>query len=67
MRKPPAIESIKRLYDVRQAGTFLAVSHWTVRALVNAGKIPYCKIGKKILIDVGDLHNFVDRLKDEMK
>lgn len=56
----------KRLLDVKDAGAYLGVSHWTVRDLLNQGQIPYCRIGRKILLDLRDLDKFVEGLKEKI-
>ena len=56
----------KRLYDVKDAGVYLGISHWTIRELLNRGEIPYCRIGRKILLDLRDLDGFVEGLKEKV-
>ena len=57
----------KRLYDMNESGFYLSVSHWTVRDLINQGVLPYCRIGRKILIDCYDLDVFIEGLKEKTK
>lgn len=61
-----ALPASKRLFGVSEAGAYLGVSHWTVRELLNRGQIPYCRIGRKILLDLRDLDKFVEGLKEKI-
>ncbi|OHB72092.1 MAG: hypothetical protein A2W23_08635 [Planctomycetes bacterium RBG_16_43_13] len=56
----------KRLLDIKDAGVYLSISHWTIRELLNRGEIPYCRIGRKILLDLRDLDRFVEGLKEKV-
>ena len=56
----------KRLFNVKDAGVYLGISHWTIRELLNRGEIPYCRIGRKILLDLRDLDRFVEGLKEKV-
>jgi excisionase family DNA binding protein len=49
----------KRLYSVQDASTYLGRSVWGVREMLWAGKIPYIKDGRRILIDVRDMRQWI--------
>jgi len=55
----------KRLFTINEAATYLARSPWSVRELLWAGKIAYIQDGPggKIYIDIKDIDNYIDRLK----
>lgn len=61
-----------RLLDSKAAGTYLGVSHWTIRAYVEKGELVPVRLpavrrvgedARRLLFDVRDLDAFVDRLK----
>lgn len=45
------------------AGEYLGVSKWTVRTMINNGRLPYFRIGRRLLIDVHDLDVLIEREK----
>ena len=63
---PKIDRNYKRLFTVHEAGHYMGVSHWTVRKLIDDGKLRYCRIGRKILIDRADLDSFINSLKEAM-
>lgn len=61
-----------RLLDVKSAAAYLSLSTWSIRDLIESGKIPVVRIphpwkeGKhmdRVLIDVRELDAFIDSLK----
>lgn len=54
---------IKRLYSVPEAAYYLGRTVDALREIIWAGKIPYFKDGKRILIDVQDMEDFIERNK----
>jgi excisionase family DNA binding protein len=61
--KQPQI--VPRLLTIPQAAVYLAATVWAVRALLWSRKIPHVVIGKRHLIDRGDLDRFIDRKLNE--
>ncbi len=57
---PPVRE---RLLSVREAGNYLSLSHWTVREMIWRGELPEVRIGRRLLVDVRDLDELIQRSK----
>ena len=64
-----------RLLNVRDSATYLGVSFWTCRDLINAGTIPVVQIPaprrdgriiRRTLIDRADLDRFIDAHKERL-
>jgi excisionase family DNA binding protein len=55
----------KRLLDVKSAAEYLSISRALLYQLYRKGKIRSIKINSRRLIDVYDLDEFVDRIKQE--
>lgn len=53
----------KRLYNLKEASTYLGRSVWSVRELIWAGKLPIVRDGRRIFIDILDLEKFVENNK----
>jgi excisionase family DNA binding protein len=53
----------KRLYNLKEAAVYLGRSVWAVREMLWAGKMPYVKDGKRILVDIQDMNAWIDRSK----
>lgn len=53
----------KRLYNLQEGAVYLGRTVGAVREMLWAGKIPYVKDGKRILIDIQDMNEWIDRNK----
>jgi len=53
----------KRLYSIKEASIYLGRSVWGVREMLWAGKIPFVKDGRRILLDIKDMDNWIERSK----
>ncbi len=56
-------ESQKRLLSQKGAAEYLGVSYWTLRDLNFQGVLPYLKIGRRILLDIKDLDDYIQKSK----
>jgi excisionase family DNA binding protein len=59
---PPRVLS-KRLFDIKESAVYLGRSVWAVREMLWAGKMPYVKDGKRILLDIQDMNEWIDQSK----
>ena len=50
----------KRLYSIPEAGQYLGRTVWAVREMVYAGKIPYIRDGRRVLLDVFDMDRWIE-------
>lgn len=60
----------KRLVRLKEGASYLSVSPWTLRRIVQAGEIPIVKIGGEgspWLLDRQDLDSFIDRHKEKIE
>jgi len=55
---PPG-KSAKRLYSIKEAAEYLALSTWTVRELIWKGELPHVRLGRRILLDLQDLEALI--------
>jgi len=53
-----------RLLSYEAATRYLSLSYWTVRHMVVEGYIPHIKSGKRVLIDVQDLDEWIEKNKE---
>lgn len=53
----------KRLFNIKESAVYLGRSVWAVREMLWAGKMPYVRDGKRILIDIHDMNDWIDRSK----
>ncbi len=56
----PGIASVKMLLTFREAAALLSVSVAAVRAMVDQGELPVCKIGRKARIPVKQLQEHIE-------
>ena len=50
---------MKRLLDVRSAAQLLSLSHWCVRDYIRQGKLRPVRIGRRVLLEEGELERFI--------
>ncbi len=53
----------KRLYSVEDAAEYLGRSVWGVREMLYAGKIPFIKDGRRVLLDIRDMDEWIEKNK----
>ena len=55
----------KRLYSIKEASFYLGRSIWAIREMVWAGKLPYVKDGRRILLDIHDMESWIEKNKTQ--
>lgn len=53
----------KRLYNIDEAAIYLGRTKCAVREMLWAGKMPYVKDGRRILLDIQDMNTWIDKSK----
>ena len=53
--QPKTRDGHKRLFTLKEAGSYIGLSHWRVRSLIYSGQLAYVRLGRRILIDLKDL------------
>ncbi len=53
----------KRLYSIKDAALYLGRTVGAVREMLWAGKMPYVKDGKRILLDIRDMDAWIEASK----
>ncbi len=56
----------KRLYNIQEAAIYLGRTTWAVRGMIAAGKIPYVRDGRRILLDIRDMDVWIERSKAQV-
>jgi excisionase family DNA binding protein len=51
---------IKRLYNVPEAADYLGRTVWSIREMIYAGKIPYIRDGRRMLLDIKDMDSWIE-------
>ncbi len=54
---------MKRLYTLQEAAFYLGRTVDALREMVWGGKLPYFRDGKRMLLDIKDMDEFIDRNK----
>jgi excisionase family DNA binding protein len=49
-----------QLFDVEDSARILAISAWTVRALLRKGKLSPVRIGRRVCLEESELQRFID-------
>ncbi len=55
-----------RLISLREAGSYLGISYWSVRSLVDRGDLPAVRFGRRLLIDKKDLDDLIENHKEKL-
>ena len=58
-------KSLKRLFDIKEAATYLGRSSWAVRRLIWSGALPEVRTGKRVHLDIQDMDSFIERNKSK--
>ena len=79
LARPPRISggsgspSARRLLDVRSAAAYLSVSAWSIRALVESGRLPRVRLPlcgdgemRRLLLDVRDLDRLIEASRERV-
>ncbi len=53
----------KRLYSIKDAAIYLGRTVGALREMLWAGKLPYVKDGKRILLDIRDMDQWIEASK----
>lgn len=56
----------KRLFDLKEAATYLGRPVFSVRGLIWKGALPVIKDGRKLYLDIVDLNQYIERHKETM-
>lgn len=55
----------KRLYTVKEAAKYLGRSPWAIRHLIWEGHLPEVRQGRRVMVDVVDMDQYIERHKRE--
>jgi excisionase family DNA binding protein len=55
---------VPRLLRIGEAAHYIGATPWFVRSLIWGREIPFVKLGKRLLLDRGDLDRYVDSQKE---
>lgn len=58
-------QATPRLYGLRDAATYLGISYWTIRDLIDRQALPAVRIGRRVMLDVADLNRFIEANKSQ--
>lgn len=53
----------KRLYNLKEAAVYLGRTVGAVREMLWAGKMPYVRDGRRILLDIKDMDEWIEKSK----
>ncbi|HXP68631.1 MAG TPA: helix-turn-helix domain-containing protein [Candidatus Dormibacteraeota bacterium] len=54
----------QRLLTIKEAGAYLALGPWRIRSLICRGELPYIRLGRRILVDVKDLCDLIEKHRE---
>jgi excisionase family DNA binding protein len=61
----PSQPIIPRLLTIKHAAAYCSCAVWAIRQAIWSKELPACMIGRRLLIDRGELDRFIDaRLRD---
>lgn len=61
------VRPAKRLYSIKEASVYLGRSVCAVREMIWAGKLPYIKDGRRILLDLYDMDEWIEKSKERFE
>ena len=51
---------------LREASASVGLSHWTLRKYIREGKIRAVRIGRRVLIEPGELQRLIDHCRSQV-
>ena len=63
LNNPMGKELSKRLYDLEEAAEYLGRSPRAVYDMIRSGKLPEVRIDRRILVDVKDMDDIIEKAK----
>ncbi len=58
------ISANKRLFSIKELVNEIGCTEWFWRTQIWAGRLPFVKVGRKMMIDTRDVDDFIQRYKD---
>jgi len=55
----------KRLYSIKDAMIYFGRSEWSVREMIWAGKLPFIRDGRRIMLDINDMEEWILKNKTQ--
>jgi len=59
------MEFAKLLWNVKEAGTALGISPWTIRRYISEGKLRSVRIGRRVLVEPSECRRLVEEGRNE--
>jgi excisionase family DNA binding protein len=56
---------MNQLLNVEEAARLLGISTWTIRSYVRDRKLNPVRIGRRVLLEISEIENFVSKSKGE--
>jgi excisionase family DNA binding protein len=53
-------EPLERLLGLNEAGRILGCSYWTLREWTRDGRVPFVRIGRRIMVQESDLRRLIE-------
>jgi excisionase family DNA binding protein len=53
----------RRIFSINEIAIFLGRSKWTIAEMIRTGKLPYIKDGKRKLLDILDVEQWIEKNK----
>ena len=61
------MESLKLLWNVKEAGNALGLSPWTIRRYITDGKLRTVRLGRRVLVEPSECRRLVEAGKTVIK
>jgi len=56
----------KRLYSVTEAAEYMGLTMWGLRHMIEVGRLPVVRNGRRILLDIRDMDAYIDQNKGNL-
>jgi excisionase family DNA binding protein len=60
------METAKLLWNVKEAGLALGLSHWTIRRYISDGKLRTVRLGRRVLVEPSECRRLVEEGRKPM-
>lgn len=61
------MEAEKMLWNVKEAGSALSLSPWTIRRYISDGKLRTVRMGRRVLVEPAECRRFVEECRKALR
>jgi excisionase family DNA binding protein len=61
------MDTVKLLWNVKEAGTALGISPWTIRRYISDGKLQTVRLGRRVLLEPAECRRLLEEGREKRR